>query len=87
MLAVQADEDEVVTFCAGAVFIIVRRSVAVTTHPDCFGMVREVDCHAVVEDAQAALPKSVVAICFTVFYDAAVDLIDFLEPAAFHEAR
>ena len=50
-------------------------------------MVGKFHRHAVVEHAQCALPQPVVAVFLTIFYDAAVDLVDFFKSTLFHHRR
>lgn len=54
---------------------------------DNLGMVTEFYSHALIEDVERAFPQAIVAVFFAVFHDAAVHLIDLLEPTVLHKRR
>jgi len=71
---------------APAIFVVARFGDAMDAFTDVFSMVGKLDIHPPVKDIQRTFPQPVVAIRFSVFYDAAVHLVHLFETAIFHKA-
>ena len=50
------DKNKLVAGWLGAILIVARLALAMNTLSDNFGVVREIDRHTVIEDAQATFP-------------------------------
>ena len=84
LFAVLTDQHEIVAFGMRTVFKVARLALAVRTDTDRLCFVREIHRHPVVENAERPLPKSIVAICFTVLHDTAIDLIYLFKTTLLH---
>ena len=60
-------------------------AIAVLALADVFGTRAELVGHATVEYVECAIPEAIIAEFFTVFHDAAVDLVNLFESAVFHQ--
>lgn len=56
LLAVQTNQHQVVTVSPRAVFVVIGRTLTVTTNTDCGGVVAKINRHAVIEHPQASFP-------------------------------
>lgn len=81
------DEDEVIAAMQRAVFVIAGFGATMDALADLFGVVAELNAHAVIEHVQAALPQAVITKFFAVLHDTAVYLVHVFEAAVFHEWR
>jgi len=86
LLAILADEHQIIALRIRTVLKITRLAMAVRALTDRLRVIAELYGHAIVKYAQTTLPKAIIAVLFAVFHDTAIDLIDILETALFHHA-
>ena len=77
--AVFAEQNQVFAAQIGAIYEVLGRAGTGFAFADGFGLVAEIDAHAVVEDIERAFPEALILESLAVAHDSTLNLVNLLE--------